>query len=101
MGLMKDKRIPDSDDRAPSYAYVYCLKTLARSNDDGDWYVWQAEDGMGDGEVTFVPDIDGGVELYKIARQLDRDFMSGAKQADAPVESDSGTDGGKHDDDNL
>jgi hypothetical protein len=82
MGLMKDKRIPGTNDRAPSYAYVYCLKTTPQSNADGDWYGWTAEDGMGDGEVTFLPDLENGVELYKVARQLDRDFMSGAKVAD-------------------
>ncbi len=99
MGLMKDKKIPDSDDRAPSYAYVYCLLTVARSNDQGDWYAWQAEDGAGDGEVTFLPDIEGGVELYKVARQLDRDFMSGAKVADAPHEMDSAAGGARDDGD--
>ncbi len=86
MGLMKDKRIPDSSDRAPSFAYVYCLKTIAKSNDKGDWHGWQVEDGMGDGEVTFLPDIDNGVELYKLARQLNADFESGKKVAEEPIE---------------
>lgn len=99
MGLMKDKRIPDTEDRAPSYAYVYCLKTVAKSNDDGDWYGWVVEDGTGDGEVTFLPDIEGGVDLYKIARQLDRDFMSGAKVADAPDALDGGRSAPAGDDD--
>lgn len=96
MGLMKSKKIPDTEDRAPAFGYVYCLKTIPKSNDKGDWYGWQAEDGMGDGEVTFLPKIQGGVELYKMARQLNADFESGAKVADAPVELDS--DGSQADD---
>lgn len=89
MGLMKDKRIPGSDERAPSFAFVYCLKTVAKSNDDGDWYGWQVEDGTGDGEVTLITEVDGGVELYRIARQLADDFETGKKVADAPDESGS------------
>lgn len=99
MGLMKDKRIPIlkdgvptggyTEDRAPAYAYVYCLKTVAKSNDDGDWYGWEAEDGMGDGEETFITSIDNGASLYRQARQLAADFKSGAKVADAPAEQDS------------
>jgi hypothetical protein len=91
MGLMKGKKIPGSDDRAPSFAYVYSLKTIAKSNDKGDWYGWQAEDGQGDGEVTFLPEIDNGVELYKMARQLNADFEAGIKVADAPAELDTET----------
>ena len=90
MGLMKGKKIPGSDDRAPSFAYVYNLKTIARSNDDGDWYGWQVEDGMGDGEVTFLPKIENGIALYKTARQLASDFETGVKVADAPAEMDEG-----------
>lgn len=91
MGLMKNKKIPGTDTRAPSFAYVYCIKTVAKSNDDGDWYGFQCEDGTGDGEVTFLPDIDGGVELYKTARQLNADFESGVKMAEAPAEPDAPT----------
>lgn len=100
MGLMKDKRIPGSDDRAPSFAYVYCMKTVAKTNDDGDWYGWQVEDGTGDGEVVFLPTIEGGVDLYKMARQLHADFESGKKVADAPDEVDS-TAGERGGDDDL
>ncbi len=94
MGLMKNKKIPGTDKRAPSFAYVYNIKTVAKSNDKGDWHGWAVEDGIGDGEVAFLPDIEGGVELYKVARQLNADFESGVKQAEAPVE-----DGGAPNDD--
>jgi hypothetical protein len=100
MGLMKDKKIPGTSDRAPSYAYVYNLKTIAKSNDDGDWYGWQVEDGMGDGEVTIITSIDDGAELYRTARQLNADFESGAKVADAPIEPDDATTGSSDNDDN-
>lgn len=100
MGLMKNKKIPGSDDRAPSFAYVYCLKTIPKTNDAGDWHGWRVEDGMGDGEVTFLPDIDGGVELYKTARQLNADFESGNKRAEDPVAPD-GASGTKDDDSDL
>jgi hypothetical protein len=83
MGLMKSKKIPGSDKRAASFAYVYTMKTIPKTNDKGDWYGWQIEDGLdGDGEVTFVGGIDGGPELYKIARQLAADFEAGTKVAD-------------------
>lgn len=84
--LMKGKKIPGKDKRAPSYAYVYCGKTIAKTNAKGDWYGWQMENGMGDGEVKFILDIEGGAELYKMARQLHDDFMSGRKVADTPDE---------------
>jgi hypothetical protein len=86
MGLMKNKKIPGTDKRAPSFAYVYCGRTIPKTNADGDWYGWQMEDGMGDGEETFILDIDGGTDLYKMARQLNDDFMSGKKVADVPDE---------------
>jgi len=92
MGLMKDKRIPESEDRAPSYGYVYCAKTIAKTNAKGDWYGWEVEDGMGDSEVTFLPEIEDGVALYKMARQLAKDFKTGVKVADAPMTRDD--DGG-------
>ena len=103
MGLMKNKRIPETDTRAPSFAYVYCLKTVAKSNAKGDWYGWEIEDGTGDGEVTFLPEIEDGVELYKTARQLNADFESGVKVADAPIErdDDSGGDADDGDDSDI
>jgi hypothetical protein len=98
MGLMKNKKIPKvengkivgyTENRAPSYAYVYNLKTTPKSNDKGDWHGWVVEDGMGDGEVTFVPtDVEGGGPLYLMARQLNADFESGNKRAEDPVQSD-------------
>lgn len=94
MGLLKGKKIPGRDKRAPSYAYVYCGKTIAKSNADGDWYGWQMEDGMGDGEITYIGDIDGGAEIYKVARQLSVDFETGVKQADVPEESGDHTSSG-------
>jgi len=65
---------------------------IAKTNAKGDWYGWQVEDGMGDGEVTFLPEIEDGVVLYKMARQLAKDFKTGVKVADAPMTRDD--DGG-------
>lgn len=101
MGLMKNKKIPGTDQRAPSFAYVYCLKTVAKSNDKGDWHGWQVEDGTGDGEVVFLPDLDGGVELYKQARQLNADFEAGSKRAEDPIAPDGASSNTGSDDSDL
>ncbi len=101
MGLMKDKRIPNTSDRAPSFAYIYNMKTTPKTNDEGDWYAWQVEDGVGDGEVKFITDIDGGVELYRTARQLATDFETGAKRAEEPVMADDSSSNAASDDSDL
>jgi len=73
---------PNDDIRPPSYAFVYNLKTVAKTNDRGDWYGWAYENGMGDGEVTEITSLENGVELYQMARALDKAFMAGDKNAE-------------------
>ncbi len=112
MGLMKDKRVPIinksgeitgyTDDRAPGFAYVYCVKTIHKTNGKDNWFGWEIEQGMGDGEEQCTLLLDGGPNLYKMARQLHDDFMSGKKVADTPDEpGDHGDGGGSKDDGDL
>lgn len=68
------KTIPGTDGiRAPLFGYMWRMKTIPRTNDDGDWFAWEIED-----EDQFCKD----VGAYKMARQLHLDFEAGTKQAD-------------------
>jgi hypothetical protein len=66
----------------PCYLYVYNLKTIAKTNDKGDWYGWAWENGAGDGAVTLTTSLPNGRELVKMASELGKAYMSGAKNAD-------------------
>lgn len=83
MGLLKSKRTKNGN-IAPDFAYLYRLTTKFRSNDDGDWYMWQAQDGGDNGEP-----LQATVEQYLQGRQLASDFSSGALRADNPDAVDS------------
>lgn len=79
MTAMNRKQAPGGG-RAPSFAYLYRLKTVFRSNDQGDWYMWEAEDHTNkDGEPVMVD-----AEAYRAARALHDSFASGAMRADNP-----------------
>lgn len=100
MGLLKGKKIPGGSARAASFSYVYTMTTIPKTNDKGDWFGWLVEDGFeGSGEQTFVGDIDGGTELYVMARQLAKDFESGAKVADVGDPDETGGGASNSDDD--
>ncbi len=79
----------------PCYLYVYNLKTIAKTNELGDWYGWAFENGAGDGAVTLTTSLPNGRELVKMASDLGKAYMSGAKNAAAddlvPDTSASGT----------
>ena len=72
---------PDDDFTPPAFAFVYSLKTIAKSNEKGDWYGWAYENGMGDGEKTPTLTLQNGVDLYRMARTLFDAYMSGVKKA--------------------
>lgn len=78
MGLMNRKRIPGTDKKAPSYAFLYRVRTVPRSNDQGDWFGYEIEDGGEDGVELLVSDI----SAYKAARALNDDFEAGRKEAE-------------------
>ena len=87
MGLMNRKRTPKGN-KSPSFAYKYLLKTIAKSNDDGDWYGYVVED---TGEQVEP-------EVYLAARGIALDFRSGklksADHDDAVVTDADGADEG-------
>ena len=96
------KRLPPPNDdfTPPAFAFVYNLKTIAKTNDKGDWYGWAFENGMGDGEKTQTLELEGGIDLYRMARALYDAYMSGAKKAEEPAAPDSdGTSSGSGDED--
>lgn len=67
------KKIPDTDSRAPLWAYFWRMKTVARTDGEHNWFSWSIED-----EDEIVTD----VEHYKMAKQLHQDFDTGVKRAD-------------------
>jgi hypothetical protein len=77
--------------KAASYAYVYGLKTMARSNDDGDWFQMAIEDTR---ERT-TP------EVYLHARRINADFAGGKLVADTDTEQGGGASSGSDDDNKI
>lgn len=73
MFMMNAKQIDGAD--VPSFACVYKLKTLFKSNKAGDWYMLDVEDG----DWVSERDFEAGLQIYEA-------FASGAKQAEAPIE---------------
>jgi hypothetical protein len=93
---------PPNDDFTPSaFAFVYNLKTIAKTNDKGDWYGWAFENGTGDGEKTQTTSLDNGVELYRMARALHDAYMAGTKKAEAPAAPDSTDSGSSGENDDI
>lgn len=89
MGAMNRKIIPGSDEPAPSFGFLYRLRTTFRTNDQGDWYAWDIQDELNDNdEPAMVTD----VEAYKAARKICDDFSRGTLKAQAP-EQELGDDG--------
>lgn len=70
MGLMNRKKTPKGN-KAASFAFKYLLKTIAKSNDDGDWYGYVVED---TGEMV-------DPEVYLLARDIHNDFAGGKLRA--------------------
>lgn len=70
MGLMNRKKTPKGN-KAASFAYKYLIKTIAKSNDDGDWYGYVVED---TGEMVEP-------EVYLLARDIHNDFAGGKLRA--------------------
>lgn len=75
------KRVPSTDAKSPLWGYVWRLKTVAKSNDKGDWFGLAFEEETDGEEQILTWSLDGG-KLYKAARQLNADFEAGLKQSD-------------------
>lgn len=86
------KRVPGSDVKSPLWGYVWRIKTVAKSNDKGDWFgllVEEEADEDGNQKTTWM--LDGG-NTYKLARQFNEDFETGAKRADNAEDMDGAVD---------
>lgn len=90
MSSMGRKTVPGTDLRAPSYGYIYRMKTVFRTNDQGDWFTWVIEDE--NDEPTQVTD----PAIYRMARQIENDFNKGTLRSDVMSDDqvDNGGDGG-------
>lgn len=76
---MKGKTIPNSDPPlpAPSYGFIWRMKLEFRTNDQGDWFMWNIVEGGEDETELMLTD----VNVARMARQLQKDFESGVKKA--------------------
>jgi hypothetical protein len=77
---MGRKTVPGSNPpvRAPSFGFIWRMKLAFRTNDQGDWFMWDIVDG-GDGETELRL---ADPTVYRMARQLQKDFEQGTKKAD-------------------
>lgn len=86
------KIIPDTDLKAPLYGYIYRMKLKFRTNDQGDWFMWDIQDENG------VPTMLTDFATMQLADQMSNDFASGAKKADVmtsdQVDDSAGGEGG-------
>jgi hypothetical protein len=41
---MNRKVVPGTDLKAPAYGYIYRMKLQFRTNDQGDWFMWDVTD---------------------------------------------------------
>tara|TARA_R110000787_G_scaffold156836_6_gene270799 strand:- start:1917 stop:2699 length:783 start_codon:yes stop_codon:yes gene_type:complete len=67
--MMKKKTIigPNGPIKAPSFAYMYCLKTAIQSNDHGEWAQWSVADA---GQIT-------DINLYRAGKTFNQSVSSG------------------------
>jgi len=70
------KIIPGTDLKAPLYGYIYRMKLKFRTNDQGDWFMWDIQDE--NGEPTILTDF----ATMQLANQMSDDFEKGALRAD-------------------
>lgn len=82
MGLMNKKSTPDGKGIAPSYAYVYQMRTTHRTNGKDNWFGWDIVDAGDEGTPMLVTELENGAEAYMLARQICQQFTSGALRAD-------------------
>ncbi len=82
MGLMNRKRTPDGKGIAPSYAYLYRMRTAHRTNGKDNWHGWDITDAGDDGAEMRIDEIDGGVEAFQEAQKVFQQFNAGVLRAD-------------------
>lgn len=94
MSAANRKIIPGTDLKAPLFGYIYRMKLKFRTNDQGDWFMWDIQDEGG--EPTILTDF----ATLQLANQMSDDFDKGALRADNMTsdqvdESASSSGGGK------
>lgn len=78
----------------PPYGRVYLFSTVPQSNDKGDFFGWKIEPG------DKTTDLEGGRDLYLMARDFRKSVEGGHERAAAPVVADADEPGSvEHDDD--
>lgn len=82
MFRMNNKQLP-SGEKAPSWAFLYRLKTKERSNAAGTWFTYEIQE---EGWVQTEEDLDRGFQLHNA-------FATGAKKAEHDVARDDDSDG--------
>lgn len=75
MTLQNRKVVPGTDLKAPAYGYIYRMKLQFRTNDQGDWFMWDVQD------ENDVPTQLTDPAVYRLARQIEADFSSGKLKA--------------------
>jgi hypothetical protein len=83
-----NQKLTPSRKIAASYAYLYRLKTVFKSNASGEWYMFDVDDGTP--VWVHYSDPNDYQEALLRGRDLAVAFESGAKQAAAPDESAAG-----------
>jgi hypothetical protein len=86
MSLQNQKQFDDGQ-IMPSWACKYLMRSIAKANDIGDFFVYQFDD-------LPVSDRYASEEEFRRGRALYHAFASGAKQAEAPLDPEAG-DGGR------
>jgi hypothetical protein len=76
MSMANRKVIPGTDLKAPLFGYIYRMKLKFRTNDQGDWFMWDIQDEGG--EPTILTD----VPTLVMANQISDDFEKGVLKAD-------------------
>lgn len=99
MSLMNEKTLPgDASKSAPLFSHVYRMKTVAQSNDDGNWYGWQITD-AGEEDGASVPELLQDLAIYREAKRINEQFNAGTMRADVGDEDEAASGAGNDDDD--
>lgn len=79
MTKQTQKVIPGTDIPAPAYGYIYNMKLQFRTNDQGDWFMWDVVDAGEDEAPLQLTD----PAVFKMAAKICADFESGKLKADS------------------
>jgi hypothetical protein len=76
MSMANRKVIPGTDLKSPLFGFIYRMKLKFRTNEAGDWYMWDIQDE--NGEPTLLNDY----PTLQLANQISDDFEKGKLKAD-------------------